>query len=655
VGIAGDLIYIVVAALLGGMLARLVHQPLILGYVVAGVIVGPYSGAFSISDVQDIEMLAQIGIALLLFALGLEFSLARLKSTWRLAFVATPGQVLLSALAGYGLAVYLGFSWKQAVWFGAVSSLSSTMVVLKYLSERDALNSQAGRVLLGILIAQDLAVIPMILVLPVLAGEAFQFKDLIAALVRAAAFLLAMYLGGTKILPKIFSLMARWASRELFFLLIVAMALGAGYASYLLGLSLGFGAFVAGILLSETDFHHQALGEIARLRDLFGMLFFVSVGMLFDPAFFWNELGTVLVVVGVLAACKAAATALLVRLLGYSGKTPWLVGFGLAQLGEFGFLLAAVGVKNGVLSLDNYALIISATVVSMVLTPAFFWFAEQAYRLVSSILHLKAIASPLQLRMSGQSDHVVILGAGVVGGYVARVLAGLHIPYTLVEMDYDAVLRLKKGNSRVIFGDASHRVVLEAAGIPRAKLAIVTTPNAGLLPVILREIHQLNSAVATVVRVEQTANFEEVARLGVEEIVQPKLEAGLEMVRQALLALDFNESQIFALLGQLRSRHYELLGRPAASLSRKEMRCLGASRLLEFSWFEVKEAMKLHGASLAELKIRERFGVSVVGVIKGEELAPNPSADLVISPGDILGVLGTKAQVKAFRERMLLS
>ncbi|MCE5212378.1 MAG: cation:proton antiporter, partial [Deltaproteobacteria bacterium] len=279
-GLAGDIVIIVMAALVGGLIAQALKQPLILGYILAGVAVGPYTGGVTVSDIHNVEKLAEIGVALLLFALGLEFSLRELKPVRAIALLGTPLQIILTTLYGFFIGQFFGWSWTSSVWFGALISLSSTMVIIKTLEKQGMMGTLSSRVMIGVLIVQDLAVVPMLIILPQLNNVQNGVSILLIAALKAAVFLLVVILIGTKIIPRLMRYIANWNSRELFLIATTAIGLGIGYGTYLFGLSFAFGAFVAGMLLSESDYGYQALSDIIPLRDVFSLLFFTSIGML---------------------------------------------------------------------------------------------------------------------------------------------------------------------------------------------------------------------------------------------------------------------------------------------------------------------------------------------------------------------------------------
>ncbi len=299
-----------------------------------------------------------------MFALGLEFNLKKIERVRTLAFLGTPIQILLTIGLGYGIGRLLGWSPKEAIWFGALVSLSSTMVILKTLMAQGSMGTLASRIMIAMLIVQDLAVVPMLIILPELDNLEQGLPRLGLAVLRAAIFLVAMIYGGTRIIPALLKHVAAWRSRELFLVSVMAIGIGVGYATYLAGLSFAFGAFVAGMVLSESDYSHQALSDIIPLRDVFGMLFFVSVGMLIDPMFLLNNLGTVLLVVVLVGVGKALIFGGLVRAFGYNGSTPLDVGLGLFQIGEFAFVLARVGLAEGAINADAFALVLSTAVIT---------------------------------------------------------------------------------------------------------------------------------------------------------------------------------------------------------------------------------------------------------------------------------------------------
>jgi monovalent cation:H+ antiporter-2, CPA2 family len=369
-GIASDFVLILIAGLAGGLLARLLRMPLLVGYVAAGVVVGPYTAGPTVVQIHDIELLAEIGVALLLFSLGLEISFRDLKPVRRIALIGGPIQIVLMAGAGALAGIkFLGLPVTDSVWLGAMISLSSTMVVLKTLAESERSSTLASRVMIGLLVVQDLAVIPMLIILPQLADPSGALPRLARAGGIAVVVLAAMIVIGRWLLPMLLARVVALGSRELFLVAVVASGVGVGYAAHAAGLSFALGAFVAGIVLSESEFSHQALSDVIPLRDIFGLLFFVTVGMLFDPRFVWEHTGEVALATLSIIVGKAVILGLLTRAFGYTKMAPWIVGMGLAQIGEFSFVLARSAFGAGLISDTAYGLGLTCTILTMALSP----------------------------------------------------------------------------------------------------------------------------------------------------------------------------------------------------------------------------------------------------------------------------------------------
>jgi CPA2 family monovalent cation:H+ antiporter-2 len=369
-GIASDFVLIVLAGLVGGLLARLSKLPLLVGYVAAGVVIGPYTAGPTVVQIHDIELLAEIGVALLLFSLGLEISFRDLRPVRRIALIGGPIQIVLMTAAGALAGIkFLGLSATDSIWLGSMISLSSTMVVLKTLSAAGLTATLASRVMIGLLVVQDLAVIPMLIILPQLANLSGALPKVARAAGIAVVVLAGMVALGRWLLPMLLRRVLALDSRELFLVAVVAAGVGGGYAAHAAGLSFALGAFVAGIVLSEAEFSHQALRDVIPLRDIFGLLFFVTVGMLFDPRFVWEHAGQVTLITLLIMVGKALMLGWLARAFGYRKMAPWIVGLGLSQIGEFSFVLARSGFGAGLLSQTAYSLALTCTILTMALSP----------------------------------------------------------------------------------------------------------------------------------------------------------------------------------------------------------------------------------------------------------------------------------------------
>lgn len=637
-GIATDIILLIIAALFCGLLLQRLGQPLILGYIAAGVILGPHTGGITVSNIHEIELLAEIGIALLLFALGLEFSLKDLKPVKKVALIGTPVQMLLTMGLGAGIGHLLGWNWKPSLWLGALISLSSTMVILKTLMNQGWLGTLSSKVMIGMLIVQDLAVIPLMIILPQLNNPKVGLSAIGLAALKAAAFILGMVLLGTRLLPSLMAHIAKLGSRELFLLAITAIGLGVGYVTYLVGLSFAFGAFVAGMVLSESDYGHQALSDIIPLRDLFGLLFFTSVGMLFDPAFLLDHLGQVAALVVLVGAGKGIIFAVIARIFKYRNVIPLAVGLGLFQVGEFSFVLARVGVSTNSIDNDLYALVLTVAIITMILTPVISGQTARLYAIKKRWFRHEALESS-NLPDTGMGNHVVIAGGGSVGFQIGQILARLAMQCVIVELDHRRFLQARNAGMAVVYGDATQEVVLDAAGIKEASLLILTVPGLVTARSAAALSKRLNPRLDIVARASGPDYFSILKESGVSEIVLPEFEASLEMTRQALLRLGIPATEIHRHTDTARQELYaNLFSHDSDYQVLSQLR--GADQQFDLQWVRLIPESPMAGKSIGESQIRKKTGASVVGVVRDGQLQANPDADFILLPHDLIAIIG---------------
>jgi CPA2 family monovalent cation:H+ antiporter-2 len=638
-GIATDIIILVLTAFFCGLIMQRLHQPLILGYILAGVILGPYTGGMTVTEVHDIELLAEIGVALLLFALGLEFSLKDLKPVKYIAIIGTPLQMVLTISFGFVVGYFSGWEWKTSLWFGSLISLSSTMVILKTLMNQGWLGTLSSKVMIGMLIIQDLAVVPLMIILPQLNDPSTGLGILGFAMTKAALFLAAMFFLGTRLLPYLLKTIATLGSRELFILAITAIGLGVGYATYLVGLSFAFGAFIAGMVLSESDYGHQALSDIVPLRDLFGLLFFASVGMLLDPRFLLNHFSLIFFLVVVVSLGKGCIFAFLAWAFRYRNVIPLAVGLGLFQVGEFSFVLARIGVASESITSEFYNMFLTMAVVTMVLTP---FVSSQTSRLYGWKKRW-AKHEPLESINFPENElrnHVVIAGCGRIGFQIALVLQRLAIPFVVVEIDQLRIEKAKEANFPIVYGDGSHEVVLEALLIQRASLLVVTIPGIVVARSIISHAKKLNSEIRVVARISEPEFFNVFRGLGVVDLVYPEFEAGLEMTRQVLLYLRIPVPEIQLHTENLR---HQLLDN--ATVSEDGYKTLSQLRTAEqqfdLQWVELQNDNLLVDVSIAEGELRKNTGISVVGIIRDGKLETNPDPSFRFREQDLVAIIGS--------------
>ena len=645
-GIATDLILLVVSAFFSGLLMQRLGQPLILGYILTGIAFGPYTGGFALTSVHEIELLAEIGVALLLFALGLEFSLKDLKPVKKIALIGTPIQILLTIAMGYGIGQWMGWDAKTSLWLGALVSLSSTMVLLKTLMNQGWLGTLSSKVMVGILIVQDLAVVPLIVLLPILNNPELGWVSLQIAILKTVLFLAGMILFGTRLLPWIMRHISHLGSRELFLLAITAIGLGVGYLTYLVGLSFAFGAFVAGMVLSESDYGHQALSDIIPVRDLFGLLFFASVGMLLNPAFLLDHWQQVFILVLIVSLGKGLILALLARIFKYGNVVPLAVGLGLFQVGEFSFVLAQVGVSTNSISHEVYSLVLTTAIITMFLTPLISGQTARLYALRKRWFKHEALDS-INFPKSGFRNHVIIMGGGRVGFRIAQVLKRLNVPMLIIELDQLRVDRAKHADIPVIYGDASHEVVLEAATASLARLLIITSPEVVIAQTIVQRVRKVNAEIQVVARAPGVEFLEEFKKLNISEVVIPEFEAGLEMARKALVHLHIPAAKIQHYTESLRQDLFASFFNENEETKIMEQ-LQTAEHQYDLQWMLIKPGSKLVGITIGEAEIRTKTDTSIVGVIRKEKLEPNPDASFRFEANDRVAIIGIDSARESF-------
>ena len=553
--LVADLTLVLAAALVGGFVAHRVGQPLIVGYILAGVVVGPFTGGLTVRHVEGIEQLAELGVALLLFSLGLEVSFRQLAPVRTVAVAGASLQIVLTIAFGLTLAKAFGWTWQPALWFGALISLSSTMVALKTLQAQGRIGTLSSRVMLGMLVVQDLAVVPLMIVLPEVSSPAGGVTRVVVATARAFVLLGLTVLVATRVVPRLMAIVARFDSRELFLLATTTVALGVGYAAYSFGLSLALGAFIAGLVINESEYAHQALSDVIPLRDLFGMLFFVSVGMLLDPAVLWRQAATLSAVIFAVIAGKAAIFAGVVGAFGYRRVVPLAVGLTLFQVGEFAFVLARVGVAGGAIGSDLYALVLNTAVATMALTPVVSSATPWIYERVRGRRSEDRV-EPFNIPDQGLADHVVIAGGGRVGRTIADTLHGLNLPSVLVEIDDRRVQHARRAGLAVIYGDASQAVVLEAAHLARARTLLVTVPGYIDVRAIVQAARRIRSDISIAARADGPDAVSDLYSLGIEDVTSPEFEAAIEMTREALIHLAIPTDEIQRVTTTMRRERY---------------------------------------------------------------------------------------------------
>ena len=535
-----DIAILLAAALLGGIAAHRLRQPLVLGYLVVGMAVGPHSLGL-VEDLALVETAAAIGVTLLMFTLGLEVSLSQLRQVGKVGLWGGMAQVVITFAMGLLVGVTL-FRWSgsQAALFGLIVSLSSTAVCLRILGERGELNSVHGRIMIAILILQDISVVVMMVALPLMGDGARNLPlDLATALGKAILFVGIAIALGLWLVPWLAGRIGGGVrSRELFLLLVLLLCFGAAVGTYLFGLSIVFGAFLIGLVMRQSRFGHEALTEIGPLRDVFATLFFLSLGMLLDPRFVRDHWPSVASMLLFIICIKLLVVFGVVRFYGHSRRTALLAGAGLFQIGEFGFILAQGGIDMGFISQKFYSSILASAVITMLLTPLFMNLIPWLYyRLVSAPtarVPIKDIAPMPSYRSPEAPKRVVIAGYGRIGQNIAQGLEDAGIPYIVIDIDPGRVSEARSSGRPRIYGDASNAHVLSQAGLDKAGTLVITFSDPVAVVGTTEAALHINSKLDIVARVDRARDAMLLKTMGVIQLVNPEYEASLEFLRRIL-------------------------------------------------------------------------------------------------------------------------
>jgi len=628
-----DIALVFIAALLGGALAQWLRQPLFVGYVIGGLLISQFTPGPAVQDVRTFELFAQIGVVLLMFSIGIEFSLHEMTRLGAPALVGAPIVMALTVLLVVIVGMVMRWPVSQGAAVGIVISVASTMVVAKLVAERGEPHAPHARLAIGTLLTEDLIVVALIVLLPVLGGEsASRMRSVLSALARAVLVLVPFFYLVNGLVPEVMARVARRRSAEL--LMLVAMSIGVGTAALSggLGLSLALGAFLGGLIISESEFTHEVLSRVLPMRDVFGALFFVSVGMLIRPADFVEGLPLLAVLLALIIPGKALLRLLVLRAFRYPWPTAALVSVHLAQTGEFSFVLAQVARGAGLVGDAMYNALLTASLISILVTAV-----------LSHLGHRWVEEPPLRSIPAGDEPRgvgrVLICGFGRVGGTIGEALETFRIPYTVVDLDFHMVEALRARGIPVVYGDAAGEPVLRRAGAERAALAVVATPDFERTRLAVRRLRQINPAMAILARSTRPGQRPALIEAGASEVIQPEFEAAQTLIRHGLEQLGVPHEQI---------KEYMAEQRAAAELSAGRAPQLPLHHLLEATTVRVGPGF-CADCSLRRARIRERTGVSVLAVrhADGSEIV-NPGPDVVLRAEDMVTIIGLPEQIALF-------
>jgi len=623
-----------------------INIPTIIGYLITGIIAGPFALAL-IHSPKEIELMAEIGIILLLFSIGMEFSLNHLLKIRRIVFLGGFMQLITTTLITMLVARLYNLSWISALFIGLITALSSTAVVLKLLQERSEITSNYGRTVLGILIFQDIVLIPLLLLVPLLGGETMNFSNQILILMLKAILIIGLvYVGNKWLMPKILHMIAMTKNHELFFMSVLLICLSIALLTSELGMSLAFGAFLAGLMISESEYSHNVFGNIIPFKDTFTSFFFVSIGMLLNLNFVFENYMLIIGTVVLVVIIKMSIGSFCAFFLGHTLKGTILVGMAISQVGEFSFILAALGLDHNIISPFYFQLFLATAIISMAISPFLIQVANPVADrilklplpefLVEGLFPLKQIAIP------NLSNHLVLIGKDSRALNLSVMANYIELPYISIVFDPALVRERQNKGETVIYGDAVNIPILMKAHVDLAKIVIISIGDLITAMAVTEKVRILNKHAIILVRSRHVQDIEELYKLGADQVIPEEFETAINLFERVLKKYLLPQKRINLAIEKIRADNYGIF--------RKEELEPGYSIIKEIPNIEIiavkiNEESSLVDKSLSELKFRKVYGVTVVAVKRKNKIIEHPDPEEKLLKNDIAYVLGKPEQI----------
>lgn len=639
-----DIVIIFTLSSLVVYLFKKLNLPSIIGFLITGILAGPH-GLSLIDAVHEIEVLAEIGVILLLFTIGIEFSIKNLVRIRRTVLFGGSSQVILTIIVIYFISQGFDLTKSQAVFMGFLVALSSTAVVLKVLQDRGQLSTDYGKTALGILIFQDIAIVPMIILLPIIAGEGgFTFSMLLILVAKAGLVLVVSYILARYVIPKVFYYIARTQSNELFLMTILSVGFVVAWLTSAIGLSLALGAFIAGLTISESEYSHQAFGNVLPFREMFTSFFFISIGMLLDLHYFIQQPLLILGIVIMVILVKVIISGFVAFVLGLPFASTVVLGLVISQVGEFSFVLTKIGEQYNLIDPDTYQLFLSVAVISMSLAPFIIMLAPNISKFVMRLpLPEKMITGlrPIQsVDLAEIKNHLVIIGMGLNGTNVAKAARFAGIPYVIVDNDPDIVREQRDNNEPILFGDAENDKILNQLDIHTAEIIVITLRDAGVTLRTTEKIRMYNPMAHIIVR---TRYIEDVTRLydvGANEVIPEEFETSVQIFTRLLNRLLIPRDDIEQLTAELRADGYSLFRSdlPVISSGMKQRKLLPD---YEVAMFRVKEGSAIFSENISFDKLKELYKVDLLAIRRQEQtIKITDNTVIKLQEGDLVIAFG---------------
>lgn len=626
--------------------------PSIVGFLIAGAALGPHGFGF-VQEVRAVELLAEVGVILLLFTIGLEISLKKLRRIRSAVLGGGFSQVLLTLLVTAAITYPFLGKLNESIFTGFLVALSSTAIIMKMLLDRAEMDSPHGRLSMGILIFQDLCVVPLMLLIPILAGNQGSLPELLWTVVKSATILFLVIFGARWLVPNILHQVVHTRSRELFIITVILLCLGTALLTSELGLSLALGAFLAGLIISESDYVYQAISDILPFKDSFNGLFFISVGMLMDLRFLSQNPLLILFAVIFILLLKTSTGFFSVHLLGHPVRVSLHTGLQLAQIGEFSFVLAIAGKSAGLITETLYQLFLSSSVLTMLLTPLIVQLSPNISNWISSKKLLERLdrmrkRAEREGSPSKREGHVIIVGFGLNGRNLAEVLKEASVPYVALELNNYTVLEMKKKGEPIFYGDGTSLEILHKLGIDAARLMVIVISDPASTRRIVQIARKSNSRLYIIVRTRYLTEVDDLIQLGANEVIPEEFETSIEIFARVLHQFQVPRNLILELIERIREGSYEVLRKVELPVNTLPEKCEVISEI-DTETYLVNNRSNASGRSIKDLRIRTKTGATVIAVKRGSEIIPSPELEFVFTPGDIVYLIGSKENLlKAF-------
>lgn len=627
--------------------------PSIVGFLVTGIIIGPY-GLSLIKAVEQVEILSEIGVILLLFVIGMELSIKQLASIRKTVFIGGLLQVGITVLVSCLIYYFLGHSWNESVFIGFLFSLSSTAIVLKTLQDRKEISAPHARNALAILIFQDIIVVPMMLIVPLMSGESSNLSfNILSLLLKSIVVLVITFISARYIVPRLMHAVARANSKELFLLVTITLCFAVAFLTSEAGLSLALGAFLAGLIVSESEYSHQATSIILPFRELFTSFFFVSVGMLLDLSFFLNNIPVILLLVLVVFLIKSMIASAAVAILRYPTRTVLLTGLSLFQVGEFAFILSKVGIDYNLLDAQTNQYFLSVSIVSMLLTPFVINFSEHIVNKFMGLSMKMGLdntftykAEPEQKPEKELNNHLIIIGYGINGSNLAKAAASSNIPYFVIEMNPETVRREREKGIPILFGDATQDHILETAYLSEARAVVIAISDNQATKSIIKNIRSHSESIYLLVRTRYVSETSELIALGADEVIPEEFETSVQIFYRVLHNFLIPEDDIDQLVEKVRADNYQLF-----KDDQKRPRTYRPGNFPDFNITCLKitsDSNKFLDKPLKDLNLRKEYGINILGIRRKDKMLERIQPDELLKQHDILYIQGTQKNIEKF-------